>query len=157
MSQTTGMTARVLALLLAIGSAEAQTQNAPSSLANAGTLTCTTSDAPQSAVADAELSCRFHALSGQDGNFTGYIARKGGADLPPGKRVLMWSVLAPSTDVALASLAGDYGGETGGQPSGRLIGGQGNLIVLRPVTITSQIGDTPVPTVLELRLEPARA
>lgn len=145
-----------LALVVGFNSAAAEAQSSPA-LSNAGTLTCTTSETAPEATADAKLSCRFQAVSGRDGGFTGTIARKGPADLPPGKRVLVWSVLAAKPDVELRALAGKYVGETGGQTAGRLKGGEGNSIVLEPVTITSQVGDTPVPSVLELRLEPVRA
>ena len=122
-----------------------------------GTLTCTTSDLPPQSGADAELSCNFKPISGQDETFKGYIARAGQADIPPGKRVLMWSVLAPKDEIDPRALAGRYAGETGGTPPGRMAGGEGNAIVLQPATAESQIDDTPAPTVLELRLEPLKA
>ena len=154
MSLKRGMAATVL--ILAAGIANAQAQN-EIKLANAGTLTCTTSETPPQASADAELSCSFRAPSGQDGNFTGFIARRGQADLPPGRRVLVWSVLAPSEDIDVAAIAGQYAGETGGEPAGRMIGGANRAIVLEPTTAGSQIDKAPAPTVLELRLEPLKA
>jgi hypothetical protein len=48
-------------------------------------------------------------------------------------------------------------GETGGQVAGRLRGGENNTIILQPVTVTSQVGDVPVPSALELRLDPVKA
>jgi Protein of unknown function (DUF992) len=134
----------------------AASQAAPK-LTRLGTLTCTTGDAPQRPAADAKLSCNFEASSGASGNFTGFIARKGRADLPAGKRVLIWSVLAPRADIGIRDLAGEYRGTTGGRTAGRLVGGSNRSIVLQPVTSTSQVGDQPVPTVLRLRLEPTRA
>ncbi len=41
--------------------------------------------------------------------------------------------------------------------TGLLKGGEGNRIVLDPVTVTSQAGDKAVPSVLELHLDPVRA
>jgi hypothetical protein len=108
-------------------------------------------------LADAQLSCSFNSTSGKHANFIGYIARVGQADLPPGKRVLVWSVLSPKQDIELAALAGSYTGETGGRVAGRLVGGENRAIFLEPTTVTSQIGDAPEPTVLQLRLEPLRA
>jgi hypothetical protein len=145
-----------IALSLVAGLACAQPQTA-GSLATVGTLTCTTDELPPESVADAELSCSFKAPSGEDGNFTGYIARRGMADLPPGKRVLVWTVMAPSDKVGLPALAGTYAGETGGEPAGRLVGGEKKDIVLQPTTGESQIGDARVPTVLQLRLEAVQA
>ena len=155
MSRDTALTPLVLAL--AVMAADASAQAAQTELARVGTLTCTTSDLPPQAGADAELSCSFEAVSGRGEMFTGYIARSGQADIPPGKRVLMWSVLASKDGIDPQALAGRYAGETGGQPPGRMAGGEGNTIVLQPTTADSQVGDVPVPTVLELRLEPLKA
>jgi hypothetical protein len=58
---------------------------------------------------------------------------------------------------AIPRWPGTYNGKTGGTPPGVLFGGKGNSIRLEPVSAASQIGDRPVPTVLELRLEPAKA
>jgi hypothetical protein len=147
---------RVLAVMFVVAvcsSASAETL----AVANAGTLTCTTSDMQPQASADVELSCRFLAQTGSAGSFKGFVARKGQADFPPGKRVLVWSVLSANTDIDFKALEGQYAGLTGGQPVSRLIGGQNNSVVLEPITVTSQIGDKAVPTVLVLRLVPVKA
>jgi hypothetical protein len=146
----------VVALVLAAGTASAQSQS-NLTLANAGTLTCTANETPAESKADAELSCAFKAPSGEDGNFKGFIARSGDAHLPLGGRVLVWSVLAPTVDVNPHALVGTYAGESGGQLSGRLVGGEKNEIILQPTTVTSQLGDKPAPAVLRLRIEPVRA
>jgi hypothetical protein len=127
-------------------------------LTNIGTLTCTTETTPGSEV-DASLSCQFHALSGRDAQFRGWIVRKGPAALPAGKRVLVWTAFARRADAKAADLAGTFEGLTGGASSRRvkLKGGRGGAILLVPVTTTSQLGERPVPSVLKLRLEPARA
>jgi hypothetical protein len=143
-------------VLLVAGTTNAQAPKEVT-LANAGTLTCTTSETPQKSGVDAELSCIFKSPSGKDGDFTGYIARRGQADVPPGRRVLVWSVLAPSEDIDVAAIAGTYAGQTGGAPPGRLVGGDRKTIVLQPTGDDSQISKTPVPTVLELKLEPLKA
>jgi hypothetical protein len=145
-----------IALLTTTAAAAGQTSDEVT-LTNLGTLTCTTMDAAEDAVADAQLSCSFNSASGQHGNFTGYIARVGQADIPQGKRVLVWSVLSTKQDTPLAALAGTYTGETGGRVAGRLIGGADRAVLLQPTTVTSQIGGTPQPSVLQLRLEPSRA
>lgn len=127
-------------------------------LTNIGTLTCTTVAAEQDKV-DAALSCQFHALSGRDAQFSGRIVRKGPAALPAGKRVLVWTVLAREADVQPRDLAGRFEGTTGGDAgaANKLSGGRDGVIVLEPVTSTSQVGEVPVPSLLELRLEPTRA
>lgn len=137
-------------LCLSGASADAQQSFMP-----LGTLTCTTSAPSASTHRDARLSCHFRANSGGDGNYTGHITRQGAADIPPGKRVLIWTVLAQ--DVASArDLSGAFKGETGGTPTSALIGGQNNSIRLEPVTTTSQIGDQPKATVLSLTLAPRK-
>jgi hypothetical protein len=125
-----------------------------SALSPAGVLICTTLDLEANATkADAGLSCQFDALKGRDADFRGWIKRRGIADLPPGRRVLTWSVLA-SGPFTPRMLAGQYKGTTGGAANtvARLRGGKDNKIVLEPVTATSQIGDRSVPSLLELRL-----
>ena len=143
-----------IAIVLSAGTANLSAQAQPASLAVAGTLTCTT-DPSIEGRGDARLSCHFKANSGRDGNYTGLIARIGPADVPGGKRVLVWTVLAQNIDHASA-LDGVYRGETGGTPPGVLIGGKTGAIRLEPVSAASQIGDRRVPTVLELRLEPTK-
>ena len=142
-----------IAVAMAVGASETRAQ----SLSVAGTLSCTTSESGQAAQADAILSCRFQSPKGLDGDLTGKIARIGEADLPSGKRVLIWSVLAPSANIVLGDLEGQYSGETGGTTTGRLAGGKVKNIVLDPVNRTVQTGEAPVPTVLELELQAVRA
>jgi hypothetical protein len=125
-------------------------------LANAGTLACTAVKPAELEVADAELSCRFHAFFGEDANFTGHITRRGPATLPPGTRVLVWSVLAPSAEINGDAIAGTYSGVTGGT-EGSMAGGKERGVVLQPISFTSQVGESPALTVLELNLEPMRA
>lgn len=149
--------AGVCLLLAAVTGPAVTGAHAQADLSKLGTLTCTTKEAPQRAAADARLSCNLAAADGTEVGFTGHITRKGPADLPPGRRVLVWTVLAPSNGVEPQSLAGTYKGETGGAARGRLAGGKGGSIVLEPVTVTSQVGDQPTPSVLELRLEAVRA
>jgi len=141
------------ALLMAAPAAFAQQQ----SLTNLGTLTCTTGDAPPQSAGDATLSCSFKGQSGLDGDFTGRIARRGAAGLPGGKRVLVWSVLSAKAKVELSAIEGEYTGVTGGDQPHALVGGANRSILLQPMTATSQIGDAPVPSVLELRLKPTKA
>jgi hypothetical protein len=140
----------VSVLFLSGASADAQQP-----LTNLGTLTCTTSEPSAPTHRDANLSCHFRAHSGRDGNYTGHITRRGPADLPPGKRVLIWLVLGQGTAEA-RDLSGSFHGETGGTPTSELIGGENNSIHLEPVTTRSQIGDQPTATVLSLTLAPTR-
>ena len=154
MSRTIALLTLVLAVAVMTTNASGQTE---SKFSRVGTLSCTTGELPPESVADAELSCKFDAVTGRSEQFTGLIARQGMADLPPGKRVLIWSVLATKDEIDPRSLSGRYIGETGGRPPGQMVGGEGNAIVLQPITPESQFGDAQVPTVLSLRLEPLKA
>ena len=55
--------------------------------------------------------------------------------------VILWGVIAPTNDVGPGSLAGDYGGVTGGVAAGygvganALVGGSSNSIVLQPLSV----------------------
>ena len=140
-----------ITMVLSLVAANLRAQPQSGSLVVAGTLTCTT-DPSVEGRADARLSCHFKANSGRDGNYTGSLARVGSADVPGGKRVLVWTVLARDDNHASA-LDGVYRGETGGSPPGVLTGGKTGAIRLEPASAASQLGDRPVPTVLELRLE----
>lgn len=140
----------VLALAIPATSAQPRTTNL-------GTLTCTTGETPPQAATDATLSCSFKGQAGLDGDFTGRIRREGPADIPAGKRVLVWSVLSEQPKVDLAGLEGEYRGVTGGAQLGVLVGGAGGAIRLQPMTSTAPPGGPPVPALLELRLKPTRA
>jgi hypothetical protein len=124
------------------------------SMANAGTLTCTTSAVPAKEARDIELSCNFQANSGRSTDYVGYVTRAGAADFPEGKRVIVWTVL--SRDAEMQTIDGTYRGETGGKPTTPLVGKEGSIL-LQPVTTTSQIGAEPAPTVLSLRLVATKA
>jgi hypothetical protein len=124
---------------------------------NLGTLTCTTGEAPPQGSSDATLSCSFKGQRGLEGDFTGRVTRAGTADMPAGKRVLVWSVLSEQPTVDLAGIEGEYRGVTGGAQAGVLVGGKDGAVRLEPMTATTQPGDPPAPSLLELRLKPTRA
>jgi len=60
--------------------------------------------------------------------------------------VLIWTVFAPTANVALGSLAGRFGGATGsatvgvGLGANVLLGGSANSIALQPVSIQGTTG-----------------
>lgn len=84
------------------------------------------------------------------------IARDPRSDIPEGKHVLVWSVLAPSREVELKQLAGRYVGRSGGTGTAELINEQSS-IVLQSVTSAAQLGAEPAITVLSLHIDPLRA
>lgn len=129
--------------------------DAQQALTNLGTLTCTTSEPSAESGRDANLSCQFRSLSGRDSTYAGHITRRGQADIPPGKRVIVWTVLARDTE-ADRDISGSFRGTTGGTPTTALIA-ENKTVRLEPVTVTSQIGDQPTETVLQLMLTPTKA
>jgi len=94
-----------------------------------------------------DLRCIYQASGGgRVENYTGKIS-KFGVDigyLQSG--VLVWAVLAPSTDLKAGALTGDYGGVTAGAAAGVggsanvLIGGSTKSISLQPVSVEGDKG-----------------
>lgn len=77
-------------------------------LANAGKLTCTIEPTASSGAETHDLSCRFEPIGGVERNYQGSL--KWGQKEPPNNRsiVMVWTVLAPETEVPAGSLAGKY-------------------------------------------------
>jgi Protein of unknown function (DUF992) len=126
------------------------------SVTNLGTLTCTTTGAPENPRADVKLSCNFKAIVGEARDYEGVATRQGAAGFPPGKHVLVWSVIGPGNGDAPA-LNGMFRGRTGGAGTSALIGGANGALRLEPVTGATQIDAAAALTVLTLTLAPTRA
>jgi Protein of unknown function (DUF992) len=93
-----------------------------------------------------DLRCVYSGSNGHTDKYTGKIS-KFGIDIGYLKSgVLVWAVLAPSTDLKAGALAGDYGGVTAGAAAGVgananvLIGGSTKSISLQPVSIEGDKG-----------------
>ena len=93
-----------------------------------------------------DLNCSYDAGNGKIERYTGEI-RKFGVDIGySGSGVIVWGVVAPSTNVAPGALAGDYTGATGsaavgvGVGANVLFGGFKNSISLQPVSIEGMKG-----------------
>jgi len=75
--------------------------------------------------------------------------------------VLVWTVVAPSTNVAQGALAGHYGGATASATAGvgvganALIGGNNNTIQLQPLSIEGNTGLNVAAGIAEITLRPA--
>ena len=93
---------------------------AAASLSSAGALLCTIAEGRNETQPGKSLSCNFNGVAGGDRGYKGRIVLKGKATLPPGKLVLMWSVLAPDIDLDTNALVGRYHEK---EP-GRLVGGK---------------------------------
>jgi len=92
-----------------------------------------------------DLRCVFTG-GGRTENYIGKIS-KYGVDIGfQQSGVMLWAVLAPSTDLKAGALTGDYGGVTAGAAVGAggnanvLIGGSTKSISLQPVSIEGDKG-----------------
>jgi hypothetical protein len=93
-----------------------------------------------------DLRCVYTGSNGQTENYSGKVS-KFGVDIGYLKSgVLVWAVLAPTTDLKAGALNGDYGGVTAGASAGVggnanvLIGGSTKSISLQPVSVEGDKG-----------------
>lgn len=93
-----------------------------------------------------ELRCNYDPGNGKVERYTGEI-RKFGVDIGySGSGVIVWGVVAPTSNVAPGALAGDYGGATGsaavgvGVGANVLFGGFKKSIALQPVSFEGMKG-----------------
>jgi len=142
----------IVGLLLMVPAAHAQP-----SVTNLGTLTCTVAGAPDDPGADVKLSCNFKSTAGATRDYTGIATRRGAAGFPPGKHVLVWSVLGPGKEDDAPVLEGMFRGEAGGSGTSALVGGANGAVRLEPVTGAAQTDAVAALTVLTLTLAPTRA
>lgn len=158
MNRRGALAAAMLAASLAPATSQ-EAEPAKPANANAGTLTCTLapSDADPRLTANSELSCHFDAIAGTDADFKGVVKRLGTDEERDAKIVLVWSVLAPTTDVGMEALEGRYIGSLEGQGSELLpdntglIGGRDNNIHLKPLTRNPDVPGGWGVSVLELQ------
>jgi len=92
-----------------------------------------------------DLNCTYEA-NGRVEQYTGKITRLG-VDIGYHQGgVLVWAVLAPTSDVGKGALAGTYVGVTAGAAAGGglsgnlLIGGSNNTINLQPLSVGAETG-----------------
>jgi hypothetical protein len=92
-----------------------------------------------------DLRCVFSG-NGRTENYTGKIS-KFGVDIGYQQSgVILWAVLAPTTDLKPGALTGDYGGVTAGAAAGVggnanvLVGGSTKSISLQPISIEGTKG-----------------
>ncbi len=92
------------------------------------------------------LNCNYAAKPNEVEHYKGSIS-KFGVDIGYTQGgVIVWAVVAPTSDIAKGSLAGDYAGATGGASVGVgasanvLVGGSGNHVSLQPLSIEGNAG-----------------
>lgn len=93
-----------------------------------------------------DLTCTYLPGSGRSENYAGTI-KKWGVDIGfTSKGKLIWTVIAPTSDVAPGALAGDYGGATAqanvgvGLGANVLVGGLDKSIALQPLSVEGSTG-----------------
>jgi hypothetical protein len=93
-----------------------------------------------------EIKCSYAHDHGSLEHYTGHI-NKFGVDIGyQSNGVVIWGVLAPTSDVGKGSLAGDYGGVTASAAAGvgvggnLLIGGFKQSITLQPLSVEGMTG-----------------
>ncbi len=157
-----------LAVVLAAGASSARAQAAApaaapasgSATVRAGYLTCHVSSGWGFIFGSSrKLNCAYALQPGYTEYYTGSIT-KFGADigyLQSG--VIMWAVLAPTTNLGQGALAGHYGGATAsaavgvGAGANVLVGGFKDSLALQPVSIEGQNGLNVAAGVVEMSLK----
>jgi hypothetical protein len=107
------------------------------------------------------LNCTFAGAGGRYEYYAGNIA-KFGVDIGYTQGgVLIWTVIAPTANLAPGSLAGSYAGATAsatvgvGLGANALIGGSGNTIALQPLSISGNTGLNVAAGIGAINLSPA--
>jgi hypothetical protein len=152
MKVSSGKVVVVLALALALSAlaapqARAQGGGGQSAAVRAGYLTCHVSSGWGLIFGSSRsLNCSYALQPGYTEFYTGSIT-KFGADIGYlSSAVMIWAVLAPTTNLGQGALAGTYAGATAsaavgvGAGANVLIGGFNHSIALQPVSIEGQNG-----------------
>jgi len=114
---------------------------------SAGTLTCNVASGWGFVLGSSRaLRCSYSRPSGSVEHYSGHID-KFGVDIGYTQGgVIVWGVLAPTTNLAPGALAGSYGGVTAsatvaaGVGANVLVGGSNNTISLQPLSIEGNTG-----------------
>lgn len=108
-----------------------------------------------------QVDCQFVGAGGRREHYTGEITRYG-VDLGfTSAAVMLWGVLAPTSDVQPGVLAGTFAGVSGGVTAGVgvganvLLGGSNRAIQLQPLSIEGNRGLNIALGVAEMSLQPA--
>ena len=151
------------ALAAAIGIAASAAPAAAQGGVKVGTLTCNVSSGWGFVFGSSRaLNCTF-AAPGRYEYYVGNIM-KFGVDLGYTQGgVLIWTVVAPTANLAPGSLAGGYAGGTAsatvgvGVGANALVGGSGNTVALQPLSLEGQTGLNVAAGIGAITLTPAQA
>jgi hypothetical protein len=121
--------------------------NAADDGVNVGTLRCQVDGGWGHVVASSrQMNCVFNPVDGRDEHYTGELSRYGIDIGYTSDAVLVWGVIAPTSDMRRGGLEGDYGGASAqatvgvGLGANVLIGGFDRSIALQPVSVEGNTG-----------------
>jgi hypothetical protein len=152
----------VAAAALALGALPLLTAPARADVGvRAGVLTCNVSSGVGFVFgSDRNVACTFSGTGGHVEHYSGTI-KKFGVDIGYTQGgVLMWAVLAPTSNPPAHALTGDYGGVTAGAAVGVggnanvLIGGSNHEISLQPLSVEGEKGLNVAAGIAEIALRP---
>ena len=140
-----------------------QAQQQQGGTVRAGTLRCDVAGSTSFIFGSTrDIGCEFVNVNGRRERYTGEISRYG-VDLGfTQAAVMIWAVVAPTTDLQPGVLAGTFVGASGGVTAGVgvganvLVGGSNRSIELQPLSIEGNTGLNVALGVAELRLQAAR-
>ena len=143
--------------------AEAQAPSQQGGTVRAGTLRCDVAGGTSFIFGSTRaIACDFVNVNGRRERYAGEISRYG-VDLGfTQAAVMLWAVLAPTTDLQPGVLAGTFAGVSGGAAVGVgvganvLVGGSNRSIALQPLSIEGSTGLNIALGVAELRLQAAQ-
>ena len=146
-------------LAFAIGVLASEAPARAQGTARVGTLSCNVASGWGFVFGSSRaLRCTFSSSSGRTEYYTGSI-RRFGVDIGYTRGgVLIWGVLAPTSDLAPGALAGEFAGATAsatvgvGAGANVLVGGFKSSIALQPVSIEGQNGLNVAAGVVEMSL-----
>jgi len=133
--------------LIAAGSMMGSPVGARESGVKAGFLTCHVSSGWGFVFGSSRsVKCEYSGGANSSDHYAGSIT-KFGVDIGYlSSAVMVWTVIAPTNNVAPGSLAGNYAGATGsaavgvGVGANALVGGSGNQFALQPVSVEGNVG-----------------
>jgi hypothetical protein len=142
--------------------AQAQAPSREGGTVRVGTLRCDVAGSTSFIFGSTRtIGCEFVNVNGRRDRYTGEISRYG-VDLGfTGAAVMLWVVVAPTTDLQPGVLSGTFVGASGaaavgiGAGANVLVGGSQRSIELQPLSIEGNTGLNIALGVAELRLQPA--
>jgi Protein of unknown function (DUF992) len=141
-----------------MGAAQAGTQSG----VKAGALTCDVSSGWGVIFGSTrDVRCSFQPIKGGIEHYTGKISKYGVDIGYTHAGVIIWAVLAPTSDLSPGALAGHYAGATAGATVGlgagvhALVGGSTKSIAFQPVSIEGNAGLNIAAGVADLTLSSA--